>query len=256
MSMLDSISEKTLNTAIKVIAVLIAVTLLAGGGYLVYRQIGPKSAVPPLVQEEIDKALTSIAKDPKNADTRVQLASLYIGQEMWGDAKSQLDSALSINKNHIGALALMGQVADHDGQVSKAVDYYKKAISLSDKTEFKSLNPYMYESIYRLGSIYVTQKKYKDAIDVLKNGVAINPIDSDLLVKLGEAYVLNKQPDEAITQLQAGLQYVPNFAEGYYWLGRAYELKGDKAKAKANYQLATKYKSGYKEAEEALNKLK
>jgi predicted Zn-dependent protease len=91
---------------------------------------------------------------------------------------------------------------------------------------------------------------------VLKKGVAINPIDSDLLVKLGESYVLNKQADEAIPQLEAGVQYVPNFAEGYYWLGRAYEQKGDKDKARQNYELALKYKSDYKEAEEALKKLK
>lgn len=256
MSMIDSISEKTIDTAIKVVAFLIVLTVFAGGGYLVYRQIGPKNQVPPVVQEEINKALTTIAKNPRDADTRVQLASLYIGQELWSDAKSQLETALSVNKNHIGALALMGQVAENDGQVSKAVDYYKKAISLSDTTEFKSLNPYMYESIYRLGSIFINQKKYKAAIEVFNKGVAINPIDSDLLIKLGEAYVLNKQTGEAITQLETGLQYVPDYAEGYYWLGRAYELEGDKGRAKQNYELALKYKNDYKEAEEALGKLK
>jgi tetratricopeptide (TPR) repeat protein len=256
MSFLDSISDKAINTAIKVVAVLIVVALVGGVGYLAYQQIGPKNQIPPLVQEEIDKALQTIAKDPKDADTRVALAGLYIGQKMWNDAQAELDSAISINKNHIGALALLGQVAEERGDTAKAVGYYKKAISLSDKTEFKSLNPYMYESIYRLGSIYITQKKYKEAIEVLGKGVDVNPIDSDLRIKLGESYVLNKEPDKAIAELEEGLKYVPNFAEGYYWLGRAYEQKGDKEKAKANYELALKYNKTYTEAEEALSKLK
>ncbi|MFA5867259.1 MAG: tetratricopeptide repeat protein [Actinomycetota bacterium] len=256
MSFLDSISDKTISTAIKVVATLIVIVLVAGIGYLAYQQIGPKIQIPPLVQEEIDKALQTIAKDPKDADTRVKLAGLYVGQKMWNDAQTELDNAISINKNHIGALSLLGQVAEARGQTANAIDYYKKAIALSDKTEFKSLNPFMYESIYRLGSIYIEQKKYKEAIDVLKKGTAVNPIDSDLHVKLGEAYVLNKQPDEAIAELEQGLTYVPNFAEGYYWLGRAYEVKGDKEKAKANYEQAMKFKKGYTQAEEALSKLK
>lgn len=256
MSFLDSVSDKILSIAIKVIAALIAIVLVAGLGYLVYQQVGPKIQVSSLAQEEIDKALQTIAKNPKDADTRVKLAGLYISQKMWDDAQAELDEAISINKNHIGALAFLGQVAEARGQTSKAVDYYKKAIALSDKTEFKSLNPYMYESIYRLGSIYIVQKKYREAIEVLKEGTTINPIDSDLRVKLGEAYVLKKQPDEAIVELEEGLRYVPSFAEGYYWLGRAYELKGDKQKAKANYEQALKYKKGYTQAEEALGKLK
>jgi tetratricopeptide (TPR) repeat protein len=256
MNILDSISDKTINTAIKVVAVLIVIVLVVGLGYLAYRQLGPKNQIPPLVQEEIDKTLQTIAKNPNNADARVTLAGLYIGQKMWDDAQTELDSATSINKNHIGALTLLGQVAEARGQTAKAVEYYKKAIALSDKSEFKSLNPYMYESIYNLGSIYIVQKKFKEAIEVLQKGISINPIDSDLRIKLGEAYLLNKQPDEAIKELEEGLKYVPNFAEGYYWLGRAYELKGDKEKAKANYELALKNKPGYKQAEEALSKLK
>jgi predicted Zn-dependent protease len=256
MSFTDSVSDKTLNNAIKVVAALIAIVLVAGVGYLAYQQIAPKNSIPPLVQQEIDKALQTIAKNSKDADTRVKLAELYISQKMWNDAQTQLDEAISINKNHIGALELLGQLAETRGQTSNAINYYKKAIALSDKTEFKSLNPYYYEAMYRLGAIYLDQKKYKEAIAVLKKGVAINTIDSDLRVKLGEAYVLNKQPDEAIKELGEGLKYVPDFAEGYYWLGRAYELKGDKENAKLNYAQALKYNKNYTQAEEALNKLK
>ncbi len=255
MSYLDSMSEETLNKATKIVIGLIVIALLVSAGFVVYRQL-PKSEIPPLVQEEIDKNTAQIAKNPKDADAHATLGNLYLGQKMYDEAKKELETALALNKDHIAALSLLGQVYEQEGQITKAIDYYKKAIALSEKTEFQSLNPYMYESMYRLGSIYLDRKKYKDAIAVLSKGVALNQIDSDLRYKLGEAYVLDKKPDEAIAQFEVALKYVPDFAEVYFWMGRAYELKGDKGHAKQAYANALKMKKGYKEAEEALKKLK
>jgi tetratricopeptide (TPR) repeat protein len=255
MSWFDTLDEKFLDKAIKWTVIAIIAAVVVSGIYVGYKQ-WPRKQISAMAQKEIDKALSAVNKDPKDADARVKLANLYVEQEMWSDAQSQLETALSANKNHIAALALMGTVYEHNGQISKAIDYYKKSISLSDQAEFKSLNPYMYESIYRLGSIYIDQKKYKDAISVLEKGVKINQIDSDLRYKLGVAYFSVGRTDDAITQLEEALKYVPDFAEAYYWLGQAYAKKGEKDLAKQAYENAIKFKSDYKEAKEALSKLK
>lgn len=254
MSFFDSVSENTLNRAIVIVVVLIIVVTAAGLGLYAYRQI-PAKNYSPAVQKQIDDAEAAIAKNPKDADARVRLATIYLSEDQYDDAKTELEEALKANKNHIGANQLMGAVYEYQGNISRAVSYYKKTISLSEKTEFQSLNPYLYEAIYRLGAIYIDQKKYKEAISVLKKGVSINPIDSDLLYQLGRAYVLDKDADDAITQLKEAVRYVPDFAEAHYWLGRAYELKGDKDLAKKAYQNALKYKPDYPEAKEALNRL-
>lgn len=254
MSWFDSLDEKFLDKAIKYTVIAIIAALVVSGAYVGYKQ-WPRQQVSALAQKEIDKALQAVNKDPKDADARVKLANLYVEQEMYDEAQSQLETALSANKNHIAALALMGTVSEENGQTSKAIDYYKKSIALSDKAEFKSLNPYMYESIYRLGSIYIEQKKYKEAVAILEKGVAINQIDSDMKYKLGEAYLLSGKPDEAVTQLEDALKFVPDFPEAYYMLGQAYAKKGNKDLAKQAYENALKYKSDYKEAKEALEKL-
>jgi tetratricopeptide (TPR) repeat protein len=255
MSWFDTLDEKFLDKAIKWTIIAIIAAVVVSGAYVGYKQ-WPRKQLSAMTQKAIDTALQAVNKDPKDADARVKLANLYIEQEMWVDAQSQLETALSVNKNHIAALALMGTVYEHNGNISKAVEYYKKSISLSDQAEFKSLNPYMYESIYRLGSIYIDQKKYKDAIAILNKGVNINQIDSDLRYKLGVAYFLSGKPDDAITQLEEALKYVPDFPEAYYWLGQAYAKKGEKDLAKQAYENAIKFKSDYKEAKEALSKLK
>ena len=254
MGFFDSVSENMLNRIIVIVIVLIVVVTAAGLGLYAYRQI-PAKNYSPAVQKQINDAEAAIAKNPKDADARVRLATIYLSESQYTEAKTELTQALEANKNHIGANQLMGAVYEHEGNISRAVSYYKKTISLSEKTEFQSLNPYLYEAIYRLGAIYIDQKKYKDAIAVLKKGVAINPIDSDLRYQLGIAYVRDKKPDEAITQLKEAVKYVPNFAEAHYWLGRACELKGDKDSAKKAYQDALKYKPDYPEAKEALNRL-
>jgi protein O-GlcNAc transferase len=255
MSWFEKLDDKFLDKAIKWTIIAIIAAVVVSGVYAGYK-MWPRKQISAMAQKEIDKALQAVNKDPKDADARVKLANLYVEQEMYSDAKSQLETALSANKNHIAALALMGTIYEQDGQISKAVTYYKKSIALSDAAEFKSLNPYMYESIYRLGSIYIDQKKYKEAVAILQKGVAINQIDSDLKYKLGVALLLSGKPDDAVLQLEDALKFVPDFPEAYYWLGQAYAKKGNKALAKQAYENALKYKSDYKEAKEALSKLK
>lgn len=255
MSWFEQLDDKVLDKAIKWTVIAIIAAVVVSGVYVGYK-MWPRKQISAMAQKEIDKALQAVNKDPKDADARVKLANLYVEQEMYSEAKSQLTTALSANKNHIAALALMGTIYEHDGQISQAVTYYKKSITLSDAAEFKSLNPYMYESIYRLGSIYIDQKKYKEAVAILQKGVAINQIDSDLKYKLGVALLLSGKPDDAVLQLEDALKFVPDFPEAYYWLGQAYAKKGNKDLAKQAYENALKYKSDYKEAKEALSKLK
>jgi tetratricopeptide (TPR) repeat protein len=252
---LDSISDTTLNKIIKWLVVAIVVAAVAGAALLIYRA-WPSSEVSPAVREAIEKAQAEIKKDPNNADARVKLASIYFAEGEYGDAKQQLETALRINKNHMAALQVMGAIYETEDDNAKAVTYYKKAIALGEKTEFKSLNPYLYEAVYRLGAIYVDQKKDKEAIEVLKKGISYNPVDSDMRNLLGLAYLNNKQYDEAIKEFQIALKYVPEFAEAYYGLGQAYEEKGDKAQAKDAYEKAVQYGDNYTEAEKALERVK
>ena len=252
---LNNITDATLNKAIKYVALVLGVVIIVGVGMAIYQAI-PSNQLSPAVRDEITTTQAAITKDPTDADAHVKLASIYISEGMYSDAQTELDKALKINGNHMAALQLMGTVFERDGNTAKAVTYYKKAISLGEKTEFKSLNPYLYEAIYRLGKIYVDENKNKQAIDVLEKGVAINSIDSDLRYVLGLAYLQSNQTDKAISEFETALKYVPDFAEAYFALGRAYEKKGDKAQAKAAYQKAVANKTNYTQAEEALKKLK
>lgn len=252
---LSDLSDQQLNRAILIVVALIVITLVSAGGYFAYKNYLAGN-VPPLIQKEMDKAKSDIEKNPKDVEARIRLANLYIGENMNTEAKLELEQVLKLNKNHIAGLTLLGTVYQTQGQDSKAVTYYKRAVAAAEKTEFKSLNIYLYEAYYRLGSIYIKQKSYDKAIEVLKKDSELNPMDSDLLYQLGLAYLKKGDADAAILEFSEALKFVPNFAEAYYGLGQAYEKKGDKTKAIEAYKNALKYKSDYEEAKKAYDRLK
>jgi len=89
--------------------------------------------------------------------------------------------------------------------------------------------PEMRDAKNALGVILVHQKKYDEAVSVLK------PLAEDILYaspekawgNLGWAYLLRGNTDEAIDALRRSLATQPLFCVGNYRLGLAYEKKGE-----------------------------
>lgn len=89
--------------------------------------------------------------------------------------------------------------------------------------------PEMRDAKNVLGVILVHQKKYDDAVAVLK------PLAEDILYgspekswgNLGWAYLSRGNTDEAIVALRRALAAEPRFCVGNYRLGLAYEKKGE-----------------------------
>ncbi len=251
----SGLKEEHINKAIWAVVALIVVSLISAGGYFLYTRYVVRD-IPPLIQKQIDEAKREVEKEPQDADARVKLATLYISVDMFDEAKEELEVALKINKEHVAALTLLGTVYEDLGQEGKAESYYKRAISIAEDTEYKALNLYLYEAYYRLGSIYLSQKKYDEAIELFKKDSKLNPLDSDLHVQLGRAYLLKGDADAAILELEDALKYVPDYVEAHFYLGQAYEKKGEKDKAISQYEKALEYEPDYSEAKEALDKIK
>jgi len=92
-----------------------------------------------------------------------------------------------------------------------------------------SADPKMGDAKNALGVILVHEKKYDEAISVLK------PLAEDILYispekawgNLGWAYLERGSLDEAVDALRRALATQPLFCLGNYWLGLAYEGKGE-----------------------------
>ena len=84
------------------------------------------------VQEEIDRALAAIKKDPKNSSFYVSLGDLYYSQKKMEQAVSIYVQALQIDAKNIRAHTRLGQICAMYELYSEAWQHARAAESLGD----------------------------------------------------------------------------------------------------------------------------
>lgn len=144
------------------------------------------------------------------------------------EALSKVEEALeadhqNVDAAHLGALIYLAFCAkDVQGSDCRFAEAAKLAqLAVDNGPEFR-------EAKNTLGVILIHQKKYDDAIAVLK------PLAEDILYgspqvswgNLGWAYLEKGMIDEAIDALRRSVAAQPSFCVGNFRLGLAYEKKG------------------------------
>jgi tetratricopeptide (TPR) repeat protein len=242
-----------------IIWLIVGIVLVAGAtaGYWYYLNM-PEGSTPPVLQREIDQAMASIKKNPKDLAAHITLAQLYIQNKDYDDAIIECKNVIKADKEKefaIYSYALMGIAYEGKGEEKTAIANYKKAIDIGDKEEMSRLNPGVVESRFRLGKIYLDQKNWDGALLQFQTVADQNSMDADSRYYLGLTFYRMGQYDQAIESLEKSTQYVPDYFEAFYLLGASYEKKGEKEKAIAAYKQALKGKADYAEAQDALDRL-
>jgi tetratricopeptide (TPR) repeat protein len=156
------------------------------------------------------------------------------------EALAHVEKALSLDGDNadaafLGATVLL-QFCSHDERssdcrFSEAERFARRAMSA---------NPELRDAANTLGVILIHEKKYDDAIGVLK------PLANDILYNfpekawgnLGLAYLEKGSADEAIDALRRAVATQPLFCVGQYRLGLAFEKKGELAAARDAFSKA------------------
>lgn len=150
------------------------------------------------------------------------------------DALEHVEKALDIDSDnadaaYLGAVILLGFCAkdeqSSDCRYKEAEAYARKALDAA---------PGMRDATNTLGVILVHEKRYEDAIKVLK------PLAEDILYEspekswgnLGWAYLERGRVDDAIDALGRAVAAQPLFCVGSYRLGLSFEKKGELAAAR------------------------
>lgn len=170
------------------------------------------------------------------------------------EALGKVNEALEIDSDnsdaaHLGALIYLAFCArdtnSSDCRFDEAERLAKRAVD--DNAENR-------EAKNTLGVIYIHQKKYDEAIEVLK------PLTADILYgspqtswgNLGWAYLQKGSHDEAVDALRRSVASQPAFCVGNYRLGLAYEKKGDVKAAREAFRRAVETdRPGCKKIQEA-----
>ncbi len=167
-------------------------------------------------------------EDPK-ARAEYDLARVAFQSGSLREALSHVQDSLHIDNgdaevHYLGAVILLAFCAKDetstDCRFVEAERHARQALETA---------PEMRDAKNVLGVILVHEKKYDDAVAVLK------PLAEDILYaspekawgNLGWAYLSRGNTDEAIVALRRALAAEPRFCVGNYRLGLAYEKKGE-----------------------------
>lgn len=167
-------------------------------------------------------------EDPK-ARAEYDLARVAFQAGSLREALSHVQASLRIDDgdpevHYLGAVILLAFCAKDetstDCRFEEAERHARQALETA---------PEMRDAKNVLGVILVHEKKYDDAVAVLK------PLAEDILYaspekawgNLGWAYLSRGNTDEAIVALRRALAAEPRFCVGNYRLGLAYEKKGE-----------------------------
>jgi len=229
--------------------------VLLGGAYGTKAQdsnMFSQAFLAPKIKKSFEKA---VALDAKNINARFSLMQYYLfAPSIAGGgidkAKLQADGIGKINKAQ-GHIAY-STIYQKEEEFLKAEKELFMAISLEPENEnFKS----------NLCYLYISQKKYEKAYDLMVKVIEKNPENSNALYQIGKIGAISgKHLSESESAL---IKYLKSdesnlnvsFDWGNYRLGMVYEKMKKTELAKKYYKEACKLNKDFKEAKKALKNL-
>ena len=194
---------------------------------------------------------SALALDPKDLETTLHLAQLYLSQKRPADAEKKFRAALDLQPNLPAALLGLAQSLDAQKKPEAAEAYqnYLKtqpdspsakenlARSLVAKNQFDEaeallgpVQPGVTPSIDTLklqADIQIGQKKWSAAADTLKQAIALAPQDAQLHGGLGRVYLQLRDFKNAELELKSALRLDQNNLSYWKDLSSTYYLSAN-----------------------------
>jgi tetratricopeptide (TPR) repeat protein len=261
-----TITDKTLNRAIKIVGLLLVVGVIA---FVLYywqdRRIG---GAPTIADQAVTAAEAQVQKTPNDIAARDHLAAAYVADNRLQDGIAQFGEALKLSATDRAALLGRGiayikasQVAettqaDKASQLALAAADFQKFIANNASGEFAAQDPQLEQAYYELGAVQLQQGDAASAADTLQKALKIDGTDADALYSLGVAFDKLGRQTDAVQLLKLAVAFVPTgWCDPYQELAASYTaLKQADGSAWANGMVAL-CNHQYDQAEAALTPL-
>jgi tetratricopeptide (TPR) repeat protein len=223
---------------IAIVSVLAAIVLVGGFlGWLVYNNQHLAVTQSPAARAVANLAAI-VAATPNAAGARVKLAEAMVANDQLDEAIAQLQAALTIEKDNANALTDLGLIAMQRGQWPLAETYWIKLVGILGGADMASKNTALADVYYYLGSTYVEEKRYEDAVANLKRSLSIKRDSSPAHYILSVAYSRLELPDMQKQELEIVIAFDPKHAQANYDLGVLALADGDVAQAAEYFRVA------------------
>ena len=137
---------------------------------------------------------------PNDLDPLLTLVKLEVAQGHLKRAKGRLETLLDQQPDHLYAHGLLGEVYTIAGDVSRADVQFEQATRLNPKW----LMPWL-----DWGSLWQGQKRFDQAVQIVKNGLVVNPESEELYMLLASVRSSQGALDEVISAYESVLRLNP-----------------------------------------------
>jgi len=179
-----------------------------------------------------------VDKSPNVAMARVRLAEAMTANGQRAEAIAQLEAAIKLEKDNVAALTDLGLIAMDQRQWAKAQQYWTKLIDILGAAEMANQDQRLADVYYYLGTTFVEQAKYEDAVANLKKSITIKRDASPVHYMLSVAYQRLGLPDMQQQELSIVLAFDPLNAQASYDMGLVLLKQGDTAGAAEMFRTA------------------
>jgi cytochrome c-type biogenesis protein CcmH/NrfG len=100
----------------------------------------PAQAAPPLDESRASALRTAAERNPRDADTRVQLANLYFDAERFSEAARYYEEALKIDPRNVNVSTDLGISYYYMNQPDRALAQFDKSLAIDPKHSKTLLN--------------------------------------------------------------------------------------------------------------------
>ncbi len=136
--------------------------------------------------EAIEEIKLALADEPDNADFYYKYAQLFQAIEQYDQSLLQLKKVVFFNPCHADAHNDLGVLYFQKGDYEKAVEHFKKAVSLGNNW-----------TIHRnLGEVLMQLNRYDEALPILENMLQHLPGDSEIkeMIKICRTVIVDNSP--------------------------------------------------------------
>lgn len=137
---------------------------------------------------------------PNDPDPLLTLVKLEVAQGHLKQGKTRLETLIEKHPEHLYAHGLLGEVYTIAGDVSRADAHFEQATRLNPKW----LTPWL-----DWGSLWLGQKRFDQAVQVVNNGLVVNADSEELYMLLASVRSSQGALDEAISAYDGALRLNP-----------------------------------------------
>jgi Flp pilus assembly protein TadD len=218
----------------------VVVAILLVSAYIAWMYVGDLRLAS--TQSPAARAVATLAqvvtKAPSDAQARVKLAEAMMANSQSDQAIEQLKAALELDKVNVDALTDLGLIAMDRSEWKTAEGYWLQLVQLLGSAEMSSQDQRLADVYYYLGTTFVEEQRYEEAVANLKQSIFIKRDSSPVHYTLSVAYQRLGIPDMQRQELGIVLAFDPRHAQANYDLGMLELAAGDVASAAESFRIS------------------